>query len=592
MDAHNQPAHDYSASLQAASPQETVPIIAEWVAREFECFYATFREVPAQAQRAFERGDHRRSLQLSSQRLSLYSDSIIALGDALKRVFPAASHDQAVWDRIDACYMPLIEPLYEADVAIAYFHSVRRWVYQGEWWPVEYSFGSLQTEEAFWARLLRVFPGGPAMSSYTVIDILRIPDFESSYRDLSGDAAAVAERVNETLAALGHTGYRRAEMVNAGLFRNRGGYLVGRLVLQDESLCPFIIALLNEPRGIYVDAVLTREADAHNMFSSTLANFHVTNDNYHELSEFLFSIMPQRPLGLHYSTIGYNHLGKVAVMNELRAELFEHDQVFEESVGFKGTVAIGFSAPTTAYHLKVIRNHPTEDYKWGEFEGLDSVLRKYSQVHEINRTGSMLDNIIYHNLKLDHTWFDPVLAEELLNDASESVSLQDGSLVFKNLIVQRLLTPLPVFLENASAQDAHTAIVNLGFCIKNNAAANIYNKDLDARNYGVSRHLKVYLFDYDALEPFVDIKIRSNADRIDGEEDVPDWFFEDGEVFLPEEIEVGLRIHDRSLRRLFREVHGDLYTVDYWERVQRELREGKVPSIRVYPESSKLKRPA
>ena len=42
------------------------------------------------------------------------------------------------------------------------------------------------------------------------------------------------------------------------------------------------------------------------------------------------------------------------------------------------------------------------------------------------------------------------------------------------------------------------------------------------------------------------------------EEDVPEWFFEDGAIFLPEEIESGLRIRDRSLRRIFREMHGDL----------------------------------
>jgi len=482
----------------------------------------------------------------------------------------------------------LIENLYEADIAIAYFHSVRRRVYQGEWWPVEYSFGKLDTEEAFSERTLRVFPGGPALSVSTVIDILGIPGFSLPYRDLSGDAAAIAQRFNDTLAAQQADGFRSVEMINAGFFRNRGAYLVGRAVLNDATLRPFIVALLNESRGIYVDALITREAHAHNIFSSTLANFHVTSGNYHELSEFLHSIMPDRPLGLHYSTIGYNHLGKVAVMDEMRAELFEHDQVFKESVGYKGTVAIGFAAPRTAYHLKVIRDYPTEGYKWGEFEGLESVLSKYSRVHEINRTGSMLDNIIYHNLKLDRSWFDPVLCDELLEFAASSVSLQDGSLVFKNLIVQRRLTPLPVFLETASEEDAHTAIVNLGYCIKNNAAANIFNKDLDARNYGVSRHLKVYLYDYDALEPFVDIKIRSNAERIDGEEDVPDWFFEDGEIFLPEEIEVGLRVQDRSLRRLFRRAHGDLFSMDYWERVQNELREGMVPSVRIYPESSKL----
>ena len=59
-------------------------------------------------------------------------------------------------------------------------------------------------------------------------------------------------------------------------------------------------------------------------------------------------------------------------------------------------------------------------------------------------------------------------------------------------------------------------------------------------------------------------------------------------VFLPEEIESGLRIPSRSLRRLFREVHGDLLQVDYYEKIQDELRVGKVPSVRVYPEQYQI----
>ena len=211
-------------------------------------------------------------------------------------------------------------------------------------------------------------------------------------------------------------------------------------------------------------------------------------------------------------------------------------------------------------------------------------------MHEINRTGSMLDNIIYYNLRLRADWFDAALQEELLQDASGSVSLRAGDLVFKHLIVQPKMIPLPIYLETAPMEDALTVIENLGHCIKNNAAANIFNKDLDGRNYGVSKHLKVYLFDYDALEPFTDIKIRTNLDRIDGEEDVPAWFFEDGVIFLPEEVEVGLRMRNRDLVRHFRAVHAELLTVDYWQALQDDLNGGKVPSISVYPDDRRLVR--
>ena len=131
-------------------------------------------------------------------------------------------------------------------------------------------------------------------------------------------------------------------------------------------------------------------------------------------------------------------------------------------------------------------------------------------------------------------------------------------------------------------------MINLGYCIKNNAAANIFNKDLDARNYGVTTYSKVYLYDYDALEDLEDVKIRTNLDRFDGEEDIPDWFFEDGYVFLPEELSSGFCISDRGLCRLFDQRHAKLLTTDYWESLQNELAAGHVPRISVYPDSEKL----
>jgi isocitrate dehydrogenase kinase/phosphatase len=209
-------------------------------------------------------------------------------------------------------------------------------------------------------------------------------------------------------------------------------------------------------------------------------------------------------------------------------------------------------------------------------------------VHEINRTGSMLDNIIYFNIALERELFAESLLEELLVEASETVTQQRDMIVFKYLIVQPRMTPLPVFLQNAGEREVRIVIESLGDCIKNNAAANIFNKDLDARNYGVSHFLKVYLYDYDALEVMVDVKIRSNLDRIDGEEDIPDWYFEDGVIFLPEEIEAGLCISNREQRQMFREFHGDLQTTHYWETLQNELVQNEVPAIKVYPDSCRL----
>ena len=141
--------------------------------------------------------------------------------------------------------------------------------------------------------------------------------------------------------------------------------------------------------------------------------------------------MPRRPLGLHYSTVGFNHVGKVAVINEVKNELVLKKEVFETAVGFRGTVTIWFSGPSSSYYLKVIRDKPTAQYKWGDYVGLEAVLKKYKRVHEIDRTGSMLYNIIYFNPKLEKDLFDEKLLEELINDAGQSVFLEGNHVISK-----------------------------------------------------------------------------------------------------------------------------------------------------------------
>jgi isocitrate dehydrogenase kinase/phosphatase len=559
----------------------------------FDDYYFESRGIPDLAKSAFERRDPGESLAISKRRLSIYSESIHALGPSIVGAFPQLGESEQLWRKVEQTYSPWIEGRYEADLAFSFVNSVRRKIYQDEWTPVEYAFIETEgTASALSEEIYRSFPGGAQLSPETTAEILQIPNFTRPYQDIAEDAFLVAERVNDDLGLVERKddAIETIQMIDAGFYRNRGVYIVGRIVLSGSVIVPFVIALLNDDQGIYVDAVLTTEADTHNIFSSTLANFNVTSPYYHELSAFLNSFMPNRPLGLHYSTIGFNHVGKVAVINELKDELATRNEVFEAAVGFPGTVAIAFSAPSSAYTLKVIRDKPTSQYKWGEFAGIVSVLDKYRRVHEINRTGSMLDNIIYYSLRLDQGWFDAPLLDELLREAGGNVSAIGDILVFKHLIVQPKMIPLPVFLEDASQGDAEKAVVSLGHCIKNNAAANIFNKDLDGRNYGVSKFLKVYLFDYDALEILTEVKIRTNRDRIDGEEDIPDWFFEDGVVFLPEEAELGLRIRNRALTRHFREIHGDLLTTEYWEAVQRDLLDGLVPSISVYPDERRLLR--
>jgi len=577
----------YSESKLPSPKSETV--ICSQILTEFDKFYRNFRAITYSAKTAFENRDYGGVLTASRERLSMYSVSMNSISQIITNEFPVASKEESLWLLIEREYLVKIRGRYETDLALAYMHSVRRAIFRSEWRPVTYLLTEMHEETLdFSHNVLEVFLVS-TISTETILEIFSVPSLACSFSAPAFDATMVAGRVNQMLEQ--YNGKVIAlEILKGGFFRNRGAYIVGRIRLSDDKFVPLVIALLNSEGGIYVDAVINSVPDIHNLFSSTLANFHVSNNYYHEVCRFLRSIMPERPLGLIYSTIGFNHFGKIAVMEELTAELRENDSVFDAAIGFQGTVAIGFQSVGSSYSLKVIRDAPTSSYKWGEFTGIDSVLMKYSQVHQINRTGSMLDNIIYYNVKFQKNYFSTLLIQDLLESARESVVVSEDAVLFKHLIVQRRVTPLPVYLTTADELQKQEVMINLGHCIKNNAAANIFNKDLDARNYGVSQYQKVYLFDYDALESLTAVKIRSNEDRFEGEEDIPEWFFEEGTVFLPEEIESGLRIRERELMRFFNEVHGDLMQVEYWEAIQQQLQEQKIPPVRVYPEENKLKR--
>lgn len=585
--------------FRATDPDARARVFARLVLDVFEDYYARSRRIPGLAKAAFEARDWPATVRLSRYRLTLYAAYLDHLAPLLRSGLPEAATDERLWNAAEAHLLAAIAHRYEADFAFAFWHSLRRKLFENEWRPVAYASAGADAVRCIAEPVLVTFPATLPIAPAVVREIMDMAGFAAPWADAAGDARRAAEAIAAALARLDPRDGEpaRIEMANSGFFRNRGACLVGRICLRagaggGRREVPLMLALLNDDNGIFIDAVLCEGDELQYAFSSTLANFHATSPYYHELAQFLSELMPKRPLGLHYSTIGYHHLGKVAVMEEMIADHRATGETFDAAPGFRGTVAIGFTTPSSRYVLKIIRDRPTEGYKWGQFGGLRSVLDKYRLVHEMDRAGSMLDNIIYTNVKLDRAMFAPALLDELLEAGVETVSLERRAVVFRHLIVQLKLVPLPLFLAQASEEDKRTAVVNLGDCIKNNAAANIFNKDLDGRNYGVSRILKVYLFDYDAVESLTGVKVRTNTDREPGEEDIPAWYFEEGTIFLPEEMMTGLRIDDPALRRVFREAHADLLRVDYWEGVQTALREGRVPRTVNYPAARRLRREA
>ena len=351
----------YARLASCTSRDERVNATARLILAVFDDFYSQLCEYPYRAKRAFETRDPHLSIEISRERLGLYSRYIQDHGPRMLAAFADLAVDPEVWAAIDRDFLAMIVDRYEADIAFSFAHSLRRHIGDVLWRPVAYSFPPPSKERAFSRsavhRRLRV--AGP-LTSELISTALRVPGFSIPFRNLTVDAERILARVRTVLAARADGADPVAlDVVEAGFFRDRRAFVVGRLVFADEDIVPFVVALLNGPEGIYADALLHRRADIHDLFSSALANFHVTTRLYYQTCVFLFSLMPRRPLGHHYSTIGYNHVGKVAILNEIVTQL-GNGLRFAKSPGAAGTVALGFTFEGCAYHLKVIRDQPTK----------------------------------------------------------------------------------------------------------------------------------------------------------------------------------------------------------------------------------------
>ena len=584
-------AYEGLADIQAAGSEVAAAEgMAALIVAIFQDYYRRSRKIPWLAKKAFEKRDWRKAVDLSQERIAIYAIAV-AKTTSILRLAIQERRTSGFWPAVEEHYDELSADLYEADLARAFLDSVHRAVFEDAWTPSgdEGTGGRPATAERDFIQRL---DAGGAMTPALVAKLLLAPSLDAAFRDLEKDCADVAARINDELGLSDDNQLLRIEVATAGFYRNRGVYVVGQLHRQIDGKAvpsPLALALLHGEDGVYVDAVILRETTLRHVFSSTLANFHVTITAYHELVDFLHGLMPTRPRGMHYSTVGYNHVGKGAVMAQILGPEHDAEELLDHAPGPRGSVAIGFTSPNRQYVLKVIRDRPTASYKWDRFDGVESVLEKYRRVHELNRAGAMLDNIIYGNVPLPRALFDDGLLDDLMTEAESAVSFHRDQVFFRHLIIQRKLVPVPLYLERCPPEAAEMVVIRLGQCIRNNAATNVFNKDLDGRNYGVTSLRFVNLFDYDAIEPLTDVKVHTNADREEGEEDIPDWFFEDGTIFLPEELELHLRLKDQALRRLFREAHGELFTADYWWRMQARLKDGAVPRVRTYPRATELR---
>jgi isocitrate dehydrogenase kinase/phosphatase len=562
---------------------------AQAVLGVFDAHQAQFRLVTRRAEARFRQRDWQGGQQDAGERLTLYRQFIGWCVQDVRRRLADDVDDLGLWRALRAAYARDARSRLDAELALTFFNSVARQVLRvvGPEAGVYFDDRDFQTLPAIGAaQQLRRYPSDRSLEAL-FRELLAALPFAAHYPNRDRDALRLAAAVAEELARQpGSLTLKAVEVVPAPFYRNKGAYVVGRLITS-AGVLPLVLPLVHDERGIRVDALLATSDEVSVVFSFTRSYFHVELDCPRAMVDFLRSLMPRKPLDELYTSLGYHKHGKTELVRALLRHMESTDARFQVAEGDKGLVMAVFALPSLNVVFKIIKDR----FGPPKHTTRQQVMEKYHLVFVRDRVGRLADAQEFEGLEFRRDRFDPAVLQELGAECAGTVQVEDGRVVMRHLYTERRVTPLNLYLRQVDQAHALDAVLDYGQCIKDLAAANIFTGDMLLKNFGVTRHGRVIFYDYDELCLLTECNFREipQARHDDDEYSAEPWFSVGERDVFPEEFRAFLTLPG-PLGQAFTTAHGDLLTVEYWRRMQQLAERGEVVDIFPYKPSRRLGR--
>jgi isocitrate dehydrogenase kinase/phosphatase len=551
-------------------------------------YHARYKGITQRAKLRFKNRDWQNMQRDAAERLSLYREVVDHIESRIKYLLLGRAQNKPLWEHIKVIYSGMIVSNDDWELAETFFNSISRRIFATVGVDIKIEFVNTDFDSPpnrISGAVFHTYPGqestadliGQILSDYP----LMVP-----FKNAAHDAAQVAAKIESHLQDLEYPdSIDRIEMIRSVFYRGMGAYLIGRIYAQSH-LVPLAIALLHGSGGIVVDAILLDEDDVSILFSFTRSYFHVVVDRPYDLIIFLRSILPRKRIAELYIAIGFTKHGKTEIYRELLDHLAMcYEDRFDISPGKPGMVMIVFNMPDYDLVFKLIRDRFDQPKNTSRRE----VMAKYDLVFRHDRAGRLVDAQSFEHLKFDACCFSEQLLTELKQEAGSTVQIKDDHLIVKHAYVERRVTPLDVFLEQADPSAARKAVIDWGHTIKDLAVSNIFPGDILLKNFGVTRHGRVVFYDYDELCPLTSCNIRKlpESTGYDDEMASEPWFYIDVNDVFPQEFRNYLGLTE-SLRKVFLQHHADLFEVDFWLRAQQAIQAGNLPHTYPYARSCRI----
>ena len=536
--------------------------VLESIHQQFLEYYDDFLLIAERALALFISGKLDNRLQDDLLRVQLYRLATDRSVTFARKTLDEDLYDRGRWEHLRLQF----NNTYQDELATTYFTSVMRKVFAGKGISTEFDNDGIQHRQIEPDEIVNHYPlKEHTQLGQTIQVALGDSVFSGSFSvKISQDADVLAEIINEQVE--GRDALTALEVLKPPFFRGKGAYLVGQLRRKVEVI-PVVISCVSSPEGIKIDAALVGyQATRSFLFSSTRSAFTVSTRYYQELYSFLQRLFPGENPAYIFDIIGFSHPAKISLLQQLRKILQSGEQC--RYLG-TGPVDIVFGLKGFPLVFKVIRRGLPDR---------QSIIDNFIKVHTIDRLGQILDSLDYRNLRFQRNQFSEELIRKLAQELPEDVIITSDHIHIKRAYAVRRIIPIDEFVRTAGKQEVRQVLLSVGWNIKHLAAMGFLPKSLGLAHFGFTSWGRVVYLDNASLIDIRLFRFREPQGATLGLERYID------PASFEQDLQIPLQYKD-----IFRAIHGDLFSVHFWEDIKTKVYHGRYPQSFPYPSRYRLK---
>jgi len=575
--------------------------IAQAILEGFDRHYRLFRYVAQQAKALYENGNFQAMRARARERIDFYDQRVLEAVARIEREFDLASladaERDALWQAVKQSYVALLADHRQPECAETFFNSVCTKLLDRAYFRNQFIFvrpgvatDYMDSDPPSYRSYYPARGGLRATLRRIIIDYGLACRWEDVERDLRLLLRAVgdAHRSGEAFRRPWHMDYDCQIQVLSGLFfRNKGAYIVGR-VINGTRITPLAIPILRNSRGqLYLDTALFTTDQLATLFSFTRAYFLVDMEAPSAYVDFLRTILPHKPPSELYTMVGLAKQGKTLFYRDFLHHLKHSTDSFVIAPGIKGLVMTVFTLPSYPYVFKVIKDVIPQPKDTDRAQ----IMAKYQLVKLHDRVGRMADTWEYSQVTLPRARCSPELIQELLAYCESQLEFGPDTVMIRHVYIERRMTPLNLYLADATDAELDHAVLEYGNAIKELAAANIFPGDMLYKNFGVTRLNRVVFYDYDEIEYMTDCNFRTvpQSQYDDDEMAAEAWYRVEKRDMFPEQWGVFL-LGDARIRAAFLKHHADLLRPEFWNERKQRIVDGHLEDVFPYPRERRFRK--